>query len=254
MFGVEKMRFVAILFAILSSCGTALAQQNGKAGKNDVTVGAATVYRDSRTLVIEYDIDLGENITSCDVELLMSNNGGRSFDPVAITDNLTGDIGRITESGHKTIVYNIEPIKRQLAGKQLAFKVNVRNKKKVQDNKGKFFVMGTVSTFGMGGLKTGYVKKFGGYVSYSDAFYGGMFNSWAVTAGGMMRATSWLYPYVGAGYGQLDFISKFYDLIPFEAGTMFKLGPISLSAAAKPILVWREGVACTFEFGIGFCF
>jgi len=72
-----------------------------------------------------------------------------------------------------------------------------------------------------------------------------------------MRATSWLYPYVGVGYGQLNFWEYYhtmYGLIPFEAGAMFKLGPVSLSAAVEPIIVLGKGLACTFEFGIGFCF
>ena len=72
-----------------------------------------------------------------------------------------------------------------------------------------------------------------------------------------MRATSWLYPYVGVGYGQVNFLEyghTMYDLIPFEAGAMFKLGPIALSAAVEPILVFEKGMLATFEFGVGFCF
>ena len=248
----NAMRFTVLLFVLLLSCSQAKAQQPATS-RNEVTVGAASVYREGRTLMIEYDIYLGQDVASCDVELLISLDGGGSFSLVTETDNLTGDLGRITESGHKTIIYDIESIKSQLAGKQLAFKVNVRNKKKAQDDKGHIFVMGTVSTMSMFGLKAGYVKKYGGYLAYSDTF-AGQHHYWTATAGGMMKATSWLYPYIGYGVGQLDFSFTSYDLIPFEAGAMFKLGPVSLSAAVEPVLVLGEGVAGAFEFGVGFCF
>lgn len=255
----NAMRFTVLLFVLLLSCSQAKAQQPATS-RNEVTVGAASVYREGRTLMIEYDIYLGQDVASCDVELLISLDGGGSFSLVTETDNLTGDLGRITESGHKTIIYDIESIKRQLAGKQLAFKVNVMNKKKVQDDKGHIFVMGTGSTFGMYGIRAGYVEKYGGYVSYNDAFIDGAFTNWSITAGGVMRVTPWLYPYVAAGLGHLflryprrnDGIE--YTLIPLETGTMFNFGPVVLSAAVEPIIVLDEGVACSFKFGIGFCF
>lgn len=249
----NAMRFTVLLFVLLLSCSQARAQQPATS-RNEVTVGTANVYREGRTLVIEYDIYLGQDVASCDVELLLSLDGGRNFSLVPETDNLAGDLGRITESGHKTIIYDIESIKSQLAGKQLAFKVNVRNKKKVQDDKGHIFVMGTGSTLSMFGLKTGYIKKFGGYISFSDTF-SGKHQGWAVKAGGMVKAASWLYPYVGVGYGQLHYHNNFrYELSPFEAGTIFKIGQVSLSASVEPVYVWYEGPVCSFEFGVGLCF
>ena len=249
----NAMRFTVLLFVLLLSCSQAKAQQPATS-RNEVTVGTANVYREGRTLVIEYDISLGQDVASCDVELLISLDGGRNFSLVPETDNLAGDLGRITESGHKTIIYDIESIKSQLAGKQLAFKVNVRNKKKAQDDKGHIFVMGTGSTLSMFGLKTGYIKKFGGYISFSDTF-SGKHQGWAVKAGGMVKAASWLYPYVGVGYGQLHYHNNFrYELSPFEAGTIFKIGQVSLSASVEPVYVWYEGPVCSFEFGVGLCF
>lgn len=251
------MRQILIILCMFLVTFSVSAQEVSRTVKNDVKVSDAWVSREGRTLVIDYSIDLGENVISCDVALMMSVDGGQTFSPVIVNDKVKGDVGRITTSGQKQITYNIDSIKERLAGKKLSFKVQVKNKKKVQDNKGRFFAMGTASTFGMYGAKMGYVKKFGAYAAYSDTFSGGMFDNFTITAGGMMRTASWLYPYVGAGYGQLNFRGNhhtMYGLIPFEAGAMFKLGPVALSAAVEPILVLGKGVACTFEFGVGFCF
>lgn len=253
------MRQILIILCMFLVTFSVSAQEVSRTAKNDVKVSDAWVSREGRTLVIDYSIDLGENVISCDVALMMSVDGGQTFSPVIVNDKVKGDVGRITTSGQKQITYDIDSIKERLAGKKLAFKVQVKNKtkKKVQDNKGRFFAMGTASTFGMYGAKMGYVKKFGAYAAYSDTFSGGMFDNFTITAGGMMRATSWLYPYVGVGYGQLNFWEyghTMYGLIPFEAGAMFKLGLVALSAAVEPILVLGEGVACTFEFGVGFYF
>ena len=245
----------SITLLLLFSLGMS-AQGTSNVGKNDVYVGEPLLSREGRTLIIEYDLELGQNVTSCEVELLISINGGSTFAPISSKDKLKGDIGRMTTSGFKKITYDIDAIKDQLAGKKIAFKVQVKNKKKVQDNKGKFFVSGTASTFGMYGVRIGGVKKFGGYLSYSDAFQGGMFTKWTATAGLMMRATPWLYPYAGAGYGHLDFGAGpdyEYTLIPFEVGAMFKLGPVTFSAAAEPTLT-NMGFIASFEFGLGFCF
>lgn len=255
------MKRFAIYWTVLTLLSafplTLSAQGAEQVGKSEITISDAWVSREGRTLIIDYDITMGGNFISCDVALMMSVDGGRTFSPVTATDKIKGDVGRITTSGQKRIVYDIDSIKERLAGKELAFKVQVKNKKRVQDNKGKFFEMGTASTFGMYGAKMGYVKKFGAYAAYSDTFSGGMFDNFTITAGGIMRATSWLYPYVGVGYGQLNFWEycyTTYGLIPFEAGAMLKLGPVSLSAAVEPIIVLGKGLACTFEFGIGFCF
>lgn len=174
-------------------------------------------------------------------------------------------VGRIIGSGQKRIVYDIDSIKEKLAGKKLAFKVQVVNKKvikekikPVQKDHGGFLIMGTYSTIGMCGLKMGYVKKFGGYISYSDTFYDGMLNQWSATLGRMVRAASWLYPYVGAGFGWLywpEYGGHYsYGMVPVEVGAMLKFGPVTLSAAVEPNYVFNKGVLCSFEFGVGFCF
>lgn len=257
------MKRFAIYWTVLTLLSafplTLSAQGAEQVGKSEITISDAWVSREGRTLVIDYSIHLGENVISCDAALMMSVDGGRTFSPVTVSDKVKGDVGRITTSGQKRITYDIDSIKERLAGKKLAFKVQVKNKKKVQDNKGKFFAMGTASTFGMYGVKIGGVKKFGGYLSYSDGFESGMFNQWSVTAGFVMRATPWMYPYVGAGMGRLNWEYPDrgyygYDILPFEAGAMFKLGPVALSASVEPILVFGKGLLTTFEFGVGFCF
>ena len=252
---------ISLCFLMFSSA-VASAQEAGSIDKNEVKVSEAWVTREGRTLIVEYDLKLGANVISCDMELLMSLDGGCTFNSVPVSGKLAGDIGRMTSSGQKRITYDIDSIKEQLAGKKIAFKVQVKNKKTIQDNKGKFFVMGTGSTFGMYGLKTGYVKKYGGYVSYSDGFQEGVFEQWSVTGGFIMRATPWLYPYIGAGAGHLTFNDNpsgnygvdNYDLIVAEIGAIFKLGPAILSATIEPTYVLPTGPGCAFELGVGIAF
>ncbi|MBQ8573264.1 MAG: hypothetical protein IJ450_00215 [Bacteroidales bacterium] len=279
------MKRFAIYWAVLTLLSafslTLSAQGAEQVGKNEIAISDAWVSREGRTLIIDYDINMGGSIISCDVALMMSVDGGHTFSPVAVTEKVKGDVGRITTSGQKQITYDIDSIKESLAGKKLAFKVQVKNKKKVQDDKGRVFIMGTGSTLKMFGLKAGYVKKFGGYVSYKDSFTnywntGGfnMLSNFSVTGGVVMRVNSWLYPYIGAGGGQLflddpylrDYIDKYgvfpvdyrFDkeltLVPIEIGSIFRIGQFMLSAAVEPVIVLNKGVLCTFGFGVGFCF
>lgn len=254
------------------------AQDVGSVKKNDISVSDVLAYREGHNLIIDYDLLMGAGIASCEIELMMNVNGD-SFRKVEAHDRLTGDIGRVYTSGSKRIIYDIDAIKNELAGKNISFKVQVKNKKYLTESgRGQIFMMGTASTIGMYGLRTGYVKKWGGYIAYNDSFSdymnGGdtsMFNSWNVTGGFMMQATSWFYPYVGAGYGMMRFFDYYhedyiktyetspldyyydgeYDIIPFEIGSMFRLGRFTLSAAVEPVLVVGKGFLCTFEFGVG---
>lgn len=278
---LRQKRLAVILFAMLMSLGIAKSQSTSGAGKNDVIVSDAWVSRQSHTLVIDYSIDLGENVISCDVDLLMSVDGGSTFEKVKISDKLTGDIGRVTVSGSKRIVYDVGDMRNQLAGKEIAFKVKVSKKHNARDDKGKVFVMGTASSLKMFGLRAGYVKRFGGYVSYNDTFTDdwnvtdfGMLTNSSITGGLLMKANSWLYPYVGTGVGFLSFYDSYqndyfetfgdypkdyhYDdthtFIPFEIGSVFGIGHFMLSVAIEPVIVMDKGFLFSFELGVGFSF
>lgn len=290
---MKRFAIYCTVLALLSAFPFTLSSQNlEQVGKNEIAISDAWVSREERTLIIDYSIDLGENIISCDVALMMSLDGGYTFSPVAVTDKVMGDVGRITTSGQKQITYDIDSIKESLAGKKLAFKVQVKNKKKVQDNKGRVFIMGTGSTLKMFGLKAGYVKKFGGYISLSDGFNSGngsfinsMFATWKATAGGVMQVLPWLYPYAGVGYGKLqvnpddalwnyylderfdeiydtigvDYVlNKYgirqYYIMPIEIGAMFRLSSLTLSVGVEPLVVFGEGILCTFQLGLGVSF
>lgn len=282
----NRLRYIAVVITALLSLMRAEGQQTNAIENNEVSVSNAWVSRDNYTLVIEYRIDMGENVTSCDVELMISQDGGSNFTAVSAKEGLTGDIGKVSSSGQKIIIYDINSIKNELAGKDLAFKVQIKDikekkvkehedmpemkdtkdltkvkkSKKEKETKGKFFIMGTGSTFGMYGLKAGFANKFGGYISYSDAFTGNMLDNWNINGGVMIRATRWLYPFIGAGYGQLNFYDDDddyyvkYNMIPLEAGAMCKFGAFLISAAVEPITVIGERFGCSFELGIGFCF
>lgn len=279
--------FCAILLPLKSFAQTYPADA---VGKNDVMVGDAWVSRENHTLIIDYNLYMGDNIVSCNVELMMSINGGQTYEIITMSNKLTGDIGRIDASGSKRIVYDIDSVKSQLVGKEIVFKVKVSKKQNIRDSKGKIFVMGTGSTLKMFGLRVGYAKKFGGYISFSDGFnsgngrfLGSMLGTWKTSIGGIVQIAPWFYSYAGVGYGKLqvnpdDALGNYldehveiydtidiryihnkygvqeYNIMPIEVGALFRFSHVTLSCGIEPFLVFSKGLLCTFQFGVGVSF
>ena len=233
--------------------------------KNEVSIGNTKISRDNKDLVVDYQIQLGTNVLSCVVEVILEVDG-RPVKNFSSAD-LAGDFGKITKSGQKQIRFNVERMKRTLADRQISFTLNVKKKDVLDD---KILAMGSISVFPQMsyGAMLGYVKKFGGYVKFRSDFNsvspaynctsdGKMDNGvfWAsglqkktrmqATAGMLFRLSGSVYPYVGAGYGSRGVYwedsgnswAKVTDYsctgVAAEAGMIFRMGPVAVSAGVS---------------------
>lgn len=268
---------------VMLAAGQADAQEPLLSPKKDgVSIGSTKILRDDKDLVVDYRILLGDNVLSCNVEVIMSVNGKKY---VIDTADLTGDFGKITESGLKQVRYNVEKRKAELAGKDIRFTLNVKSKNVLDDE---ILAMASVSVFPQVsyGLMLGYVKKFGGYAKFRSDFHfgtasytcnrsgeidgGGLL--WAngqqrksrlqATCGVLFRLTKWCYPYVGAGYGTRsvqwqDYQGQWAEVADYsckgiaaEAGVILKIGPVAVSAGySSTAFKYSE-----LELGIGVMF
>ena len=259
---------VCVLMALIPV--TSNAQEPLMSPKHDgVSIGNVKVSREGTDLVVDYQIMLGDNVLSCSVEVVMlvGGTGGQKY--VLNSSELKGDFGKITQSGFKQVRYNVENRKAQIAGRDIRFTLNVRNKDVMDGKIVTMFSTSVVPQFSCG-VMLGYVKKFGGYVKirtnfrFSQSAYqvdhngridGGYFTS---TGGALFRLNRWLYPYAGLGYGSRDkFRLEFGGLTDYsckgveaEVGAIAKIGPVAFSA----------GVSTTsfryaeFDLGVGVMF
>lgn len=150
-----------------------------------------------------------------------------------------------------------------------------------------FFAMAQISPIPdfTGGLMLGFVEKVGGYIKYTGNFtsvktdydcssdgttkYGKIWTtgsqkiaSFRASAGICVRATPWLIPYAGVGYGErtlawedsaLSWVrvsDRSFKGIVAEAGIIFKLSRFAISAGVSTISFGY----CSLDIGAGFCF
>ena len=191
---------------------------------DEVTLGAMTVERIGSEFTIGYKILLGDNVRWCKTKLLVSVDGGKTFNFLPTAANVSGDLGKVYTSGNKSITYDVSADKAKLAGKPVVFKVDVVTKDVLER---KVLASAQASVFPQMtyGIMVGMVKKYGWYVkartdfNFTSSTYnclstgeieGGGYiwtegtsqkSRLVVTAGGMMRTSRWCYPYVGLGYG-----------------------------------------------------
>lgn len=243
---------------------TPLSAQTDTPSKNGVSIGQTAISREDTELVVDYNLLLGKNVKSCQVEVVMLVDGK----PVVMNSSLSGDYGKMVSSGLKQIRYDVSSQKEYLAGKDISFTLNVT---RLDVMKGRIVAIASVTPapqFSCG-LMLGYVKKFGGYAKVRTDFRSNKFSYtctrdghldsggvlWAngnvrktrlqVTGGGLFRVSKWLYPYVGAGYGYRSVLwddtagnwAKVTDLscngFAAETGLIFKAGPVALSAGVS---------------------
>lgn len=235
---------------------------------DEVTLGAMTVERIGSEFTIGYKILLGDNVRWCKTKLLVSTDGGKTFNFKPTSGYVTGDVGKQSTSGTKSIKYDVTADKSDLAGKQLVFKIDVVAKDVL---KNEILTSAQVSMFPQlsYGFMFGMVKKYGWYVkarsdfkfiscSYSCMSTGeidGGGHIWtdgmskktrlAVTAGGMIRASRWCYPYVGLGYGYRnlywkDFQGEWAKVsdrscsgLSLDAGLVLKFGKVALTVGVN---------------------
>lgn len=270
------MKKILILFAIVLSAIPVFAEDKTD---NEVTLSNVQVSREKSTFVVTYDISLGNGLRSCNIAFLLSTDAGQTFSAVE-RKHLSGDFGKVKGSGTKTIQYDFSQDMERLDGKQLSFKVEVKGKDVVERN---ILVTGQVSvapsiTYG---AMVGMVRKWGWYAkfrsdfrfpsaSYEYAVSEGRF--WGtgesltsrlnVTAGAMVRASKWLYPYFGLGYGNRSLFLKDIEGqwaivtdrsvkgLSLDAGVVLKFGKVAVSAGvSNTMLKYTEA-----EVGVGIMF
>lgn len=261
------------------------AQEVLKTPKSDeVSIGNVKVSREGKELVVDYQIILGDDVISCkvDVEMLVGANGKKyTLKP----SELKGDTGKITSTGFRQVRYDVEKRKTLLAGKDIRFTLKVSHKDALKGNYLAVASLGVVPQLSYG-LMLGYVQKYGGYAKFRSDFKfpnssytcssngeieGGGFiwtngeqrkSFMQITGGGLFRVAKWFYPYVGAGYGSRrvlwqDFKGEWAKVsdfscasVAFEAGAIFKFGPVALSTGVSTIgfryTDWEIGVGVMF--------
>ena len=195
---------------------------------------------------------------------MISKDGGKTYSFAPSAENISGDLGKQETSGVKVIKYDVSADKQQLAGKQVVFKVDVTTKDVLQRETIAAAQVGVYPQISYG-FMFGMVKKYGWYVkarsdfNFQSSSYnctstgeiedgGHIWTNGAskryrlvVTAGGMLRASRWCYPYVGVGYGSRglywkDFQDEWVKVtdkscagVALDAGVALKFGKIALT-------------------------
>ena len=246
---------------------------------DEITLGNVEVVREKTTFVVSYDLTMGGDVSLCDIVLMLSTDAGQTFSSVE-KRHLSGDFGKVRNSGKKAIYYDFSQDAGLLDGKKIAFKVEVARKEAIKSD---FLVSAQVSvapsvTYG---VMFGMLGKWGWYAkvrsdfnfqtpAYNVAVADG--NFWGtgdirtsrlnITAGTMVRTTNWLYPYVGAGYGSRSLywedIDKKWALVSdrsvtglsLDAGVVLKFWKIALTAGVSTTMFkYTEA-----ELGVGIIF
>lgn len=231
---------------------------------DEVTIGAMKIERTGSEFTIQYKLLLGDDVRWCKTKLMISKDGGKTYSFAPSAENISGDLGKQETSGVKVIKYDVSADKQQLAGKQVVFKVDVTTKDVLQRETIAAAQVGVYPQISYG-FMFGMVKKYGWYVkarsdfNFQSSSYnctstgeiedgGHIWTNGAskrfrlvVTAGGMLRASRWCYPYVGVGYGSRglywkDFQDEWVKVtdkscagVALDAGVALKFGKIALT-------------------------
>ena len=263
------LRTMLAVAAVPASLAVAAGREAGKTlSGGEISIEQVNVSRERTTFNISYSISLGENVRWARTELLISTDGGDTWSSIPTGGKVSGDVGRIGEGGQKLIKYDFSGNKEALAGKKLAFKVNIKSKDVLESN---ILAMASVSVFPQMsyGLMGGWVRKFGAYAKIRTDFHfpgtsftcdkdgnieggGTIWTSgeeqkarFNFTAGALFRACHWLYPYAGLGYGSRTLCWEDYQGqwakvsdyscsgLSLEAGAIFKFGKFAVSAGVS---------------------
>lgn len=268
------------LFALFLLTSATLAASAKSKVDDGVLLQNVEVAREKTVFTVTYDISLGKDLMSCNICLMLSTDAGLTFSTVE-KSRLSGDVGKISASGSKTIRYDFSQDVEKLAGKQLAFKVEVSGKDVL---KREMLVGAQVAVYPhlSYGFMFAMVKKWGWYVkagsdfrfpssSYEcsmlsrDSFWGtgkSQISRLNITGGAMVRAVKWLYPYLGLGYGSYglywedaagnwakvsDYSTKGLSL---DGGLAFKFGKVAVAlGASNTMFKYTEAVV-----GVGVMF
>ena len=120
----------AMLINAVASEGQVVALKAPSA--DEVVIGNPLVSRDAENIIVEYDLLLGALVSSCNVELQVSTDAGKTFRQ--ISEGLTGDRNGLSSSGHKTIRIPLSRYASQFTGKSMAFNLVVKSIIMVSEN------------------------------------------------------------------------------------------------------------------------
>lgn len=90
-------------------------------GKNEVAVGNTRVSLVERELVVDYQLRFGQNVASCDVDVIVLVDDI----PYRFTKYYSGDFGRQSSSGSKQLRLKVSPKKELLSGRDIKFRIDV---------------------------------------------------------------------------------------------------------------------------------
>lgn len=113
------MRKILPLLTLLLLC-TALNAQQSKPFSYNV-VAHRTV---ENTIVIEYELALGP-FKCCDVAVYASFDGGKTLSKRLV--KVSGDVGRLTTTGKKKIIWDVMQEQEVITGSEISFKVDIYN-------------------------------------------------------------------------------------------------------------------------------
>ncbi len=114
---------VAMLIYAAGAEGQVVALQAPAA--DEVVIYNPLVSRDAENIIVEYDLLLGALVSSCNVEVQVSTDAGKTFGQ--ISEGLTGDRNGLSSSGHKTIRIPLSRYARKFARKSMAFNLVVKS-------------------------------------------------------------------------------------------------------------------------------
>lgn len=123
----QVLLYVLVVLSAIFVDYPALAQALKTPGVNEVAIGNPTVSLFGDDIAVEYDLLLGDNIQSCNIQLQVSVDGGNFFN--AISEGLKGDLGFVSSSGKKMIVIPMSLYGRGFKDRMLAFDLQVVDKK-----------------------------------------------------------------------------------------------------------------------------
>jgi len=128
---VIRLMILSLLLHVAPSY-LAVAQEMATVEDEGANIGNVQLRRDGNVLIVEYDLNLGKNVSSCKVDISLSLDGGESFAyrPTDIGQYLSGDVGKVSGSGKKIIYFSLnERMEKVMSDKEMEILLSVYDKK-----------------------------------------------------------------------------------------------------------------------------
>lgn len=128
---VIRLMILSLILHVASSY-LAVAQEMATVEDDEANICNIQLRRDGNVLIVEYDLNLGKNVSSCKVDMSLSLDGGESFAyrPTDIGQYLSGDVGKVSGSGKKIIYFSLnERMEKVMSDKEMEILLSVYDKK-----------------------------------------------------------------------------------------------------------------------------